>query len=112
MPDHFNNARHRFYSAKHFQSENDIPETYNALKLIPDNASVSAHSTLVPHLAFRDSIYEYPEGKNADYIVMQRTHGCNPCDEKCLDAMRSEYKNDAKHEIVYDKNNVIIIKKK
>jgi hypothetical protein len=39
-------------------------------KLIPKNAVVSAHQQAVPHLAFRDTIYLFPEIRNAQYIVL------------------------------------------
>lgn len=50
--------------------------TYRAISEIPKNASVTANHSLVPHLALRDQIYEYPGCKpedkclNTDYFVL------------------------------------------
>jgi uncharacterized membrane protein len=50
--------------------------TYKVMAEIPKNASVTANHSLVPHLALRDQIYEYPgcrpEDKclNTDYFVL------------------------------------------
>lgn len=64
-PDYF-----RFYQKPHYVREYDVKKVYKALKLVPDNASVSAESMLVPHLAFRKKIYQYPDIKDANYIVL------------------------------------------
>ncbi|HEY7850357.1 MAG TPA: DUF2079 domain-containing protein, partial [Ktedonobacterales bacterium] len=43
---------------------------------IPSNASVSAQSTLAPHLSQRTSIYQFPSGvPQADYIFLDVTTG-------------------------------------
>lgn len=39
-------------------------------KLIPSDAAVSAQSALVPHLAFRQKIYEFPRLEDAEYVVL------------------------------------------
>lgn len=39
-------------------------------KLIPPGASVSAQSNLVPELAFRREVYEFPVLKNAEYVFL------------------------------------------
>jgi len=50
--------------------------TYQLLADLPQNASVTANHSLVPHLALRDQIYEYPGCKpvdkclNTDYFVL------------------------------------------
>lgn len=46
---------------------NDLDE---AMKSIPDDASVVASTFFLPHLSNRDYIYEYPYDKGADYIVL------------------------------------------
>ena len=47
-----------------------VEEIYTALKLIPDDAAVSAQNMLVPHLAFRDKIYSFPTIEDAEYIAL------------------------------------------
>ena len=41
------------------------------MALVPDEASVSAQDTLVPHLSQRRYIYQYPYGADhAEYVVL------------------------------------------
>ena len=75
-----------------------------ALQKIPQDASVSASTFFVPHLANRDYIYEYPYDKDTDYIV--------------LDMRFSEYSEeelikieDNGYKIVDEKENLYIVYK-
>ncbi|OGC59813.1 hypothetical protein A3A70_03080 [candidate division WWE3 bacterium RIFCSPLOWO2_01_FULL_42_11] len=46
-------------------------EIKSVLVVVPSNASVSASSNLVPHLAARKEIYQFPEGiEQAEYVVL------------------------------------------
>lgn len=64
-----NNAQ--FYKIEHYQTNGiNEPELYKIIKSIPDNASVSAQSNLVSHLAFRDKIYQFPVINDAMYILL------------------------------------------
>ncbi len=59
-----------------FFKKNIYKPNYNAkkihkyLKVIPDTASVSAYSTIAPHLAFRQKIYFFPKINDAQYIAI------------------------------------------
>jgi uncharacterized membrane protein len=47
---------------------------YQVLTLIPPNASVSAQTTLVPHLSQRAEVHEFPDDDNTDqYIFLDAT---------------------------------------
>ncbi len=59
----------RFYQKEHYKRNYDVKKVYQALKLIPDHSAVSAQSPFVPHLAFRNSIYQFPILKDANYVV-------------------------------------------
>jgi|GEM_PF-5186567 uncharacterized membrane protein len=43
---------------------------FQLIKLIPDGVSVSAQTNLVPDLAFRKNIYEFPDLREADYVFL------------------------------------------
>jgi uncharacterized membrane protein len=106
------NGLHRFYSGKHYTREFDVKEVYHALKLIPDNASVTAQSILVPHLSFRDTIYQYPVGLNSEYCVLISVDAPFGTTKIQLEEARKKYSTDLHHEIIYDKNDMLIIKRK
>ena len=45
-----------------------------AIALIPPDASVSAQTGLAPHLAHRRTLFEFPEGIGATYVLLD-SHG-------------------------------------
>jgi uncharacterized membrane protein len=63
-------ANQRFYQKIHYVRNFRVKEVHKALKLIPDNAIVSAQTMLVPHIAFRDRIYHFPSIRDAEYIAL------------------------------------------
>jgi uncharacterized membrane protein len=64
--------RLRIYQMGHYNRGHNIQIIHQYLKQIPTNASVSAQSPLVSHLAYRDKAYVYPIVKDAEYIVLSR----------------------------------------
>lgn len=105
----------RFYSPGHYKQDAfDVNELHRALKLIPDDAKVSAQSYIAPHLCFRDYIYHYPHVADADYVVL----GLNPINtypianaEAMADTMQS-YRVKPDWQVVYDANATLIAKRK
>ncbi len=63
-------ARIRIYKEAHYSREFPIDEAYKVLELIPENAIVSAQSAFIPHLALRESAYQFPIIRNAEYILL------------------------------------------
>lgn len=52
-----------------------VRDTYEAMKVVPKNASVFAQDSIVPHFATRDKVYNFPynsmpERFDSDYVVM------------------------------------------
>jgi uncharacterized membrane protein len=41
-----------------------------ALRLIPDGASVNTQSAILPHLSQRRDVYEFPDKRKADYVIV------------------------------------------
>ena len=101
--DSYLGATHRFYSAQHYQLQFNAAEMSHALKLIPSDATVSATSTLVPHLASRDLIYHYPIGTmKAEYILFLYADVPYGIINKTLEEVRAQYANSADGTVIYD----------
>ena len=70
----------RIHSASHYQQE-DFNADYarQLLAQIPDDASVCATTMFVPHLATRDSIYQFPQGTayNPEYYLLLKHNSCS-----------------------------------
>lgn len=63
-------SRIRIYQAEHYRSPHDVAEVRRALETVPPKAVVSAQSPLVPHLALRDGLHQYPILGDATYLVL------------------------------------------
>lgn len=73
-------ARVRIYKAAHYSREFPIGEAYEVLEKIPDDAVVSAQSAFVPHLALRETVYQFPIVREADYILLSPVDNTYPMD--------------------------------
>lgn len=60
----------KFFISKHWEPPFNVSKIHSMLREVPDGAPVSAQSVLVPHLAFRDTIYQYPVVKKAEIIAL------------------------------------------
>jgi len=102
-----------FYSKIHYTSPLNIKEINKALNTIPDKAIISVNAAIAPHLAFRDKIYHFPVIKNSEYIILLTAKGNTyPLDEQQFAAKINEYSTNGNYVIQYQKNNLLILKKK
>jgi len=103
----------RFYQKQHYTSQLNIKEINKGLKLIPENANLSIHSRLAPHLAFRDTIFLFPHIHNADYIALiTKNAGTYPLKKKSFIKKVSTLRSNDKWKIIHDHNDLLILKRK
>ncbi|MCX7729372.1 MAG: DUF2079 domain-containing protein [Bacteroidia bacterium] len=94
----------------------NIREIKEMLSMIPANASVSASNHLIPHLAFRDKCYFFPEVNDADYIALIENDCINRYyyfsgTTECYINIRNIMQND-NYKIIFNKNHVLLLKNK
>jgi hypothetical protein len=110
----YTHERQNIFSPKHYIRSFDISELRNALELIPDdeNVAVSGHFSIVPHVAFRKDIYEFPMVENAKYIAVLLDEGAFPLksNEAYKDSV-SKYQNSANWETIYNENKTVILRR-
>jgi len=110
---YFNRYKQRFYQKEHYSRDFDTKEAYAALKIIPENAAVSAQDQLLPHLCFREKIYLYPNIEDAEYIVLSSKTTFYPFEkENEYTASIAKIDTSAAWEKIYDKNFMKIFKRK
>ncbi|MBW7935597.1 MAG: DUF2079 domain-containing protein [Flavobacteriales bacterium] len=117
QPNPYNRTQIRFYKSSHYTRE--IPyEAYHKILTyyIPKDASVSATSYLVPHLAMRERIYQFPHIGDAEYVVVAedfRSYYPFPFEDKSkyIDA-RDRIENDSSFVIVFRDRRLLISKRK
>jgi uncharacterized membrane protein len=100
----------KFYSAAHYRAPFDVPELNATLARIPAEAKVSSSSPLVPHLAFRKVIYQFPIVEDADYIVLLNAGNRYPLDANGFAKEVADLKSSSDWQLIYDENLTIIFK--
>lgn len=101
-----------FFKDSHYESGLNSDAIYEALELIPDDAIVSASNVIVPHIADRKSIYLYPVVNDAEYLaILTKGRDLYPVDSLQFPQKMMELRADTTHNILYDENDFIIIKR-
>lgn len=105
-------ARIRFYKSAHYNREYSISQAHKLIKLIPDDAIVSAQSSLLPHLALRDNIYLFPTIGNAEYVIYSPIDYPYPVHQEEFDLIIGNLAKDDNWEKIYFTNELVLLKRK
>jgi len=108
----YRSENHRFYSIKHYTRDFDTDIVYNAIKKIPSNANLSAQSPIVPHVAFRDYIYQFPVIENAQFILINKMEDPYPLSKQELIDEIKNLINSQKWTVFHEEDPVVILKRK
>jgi hypothetical protein len=81
------------------------------LNRIPEDAAVSASSPLVPHLAFRQKIYQYPDTADANYIVLLIQEEPYPLKKAELEEQVKKLKDSQSWLLLHERDQLLIFKK-
>ena len=106
----FDSSAIQFYKGKHYRRHFSAHKAHQALKIIPKDAPVSALSPLVPHLAFRDYIYEFPYLGNARYIALIQNENPYPLTEAEYKQKIEDLKKSSEWQVIYDEDFILILK--
>jgi hypothetical protein len=108
---HVNKARIRFYQKQHYVRKYDINLVHTQLNLIPRKAKVSAQSPFVPHLCLRESIYQFPIIKYADYIVFSEKEGGYPISPLKFEGLIQGLRNSPEWKVYFENEDLTILAK-
>lgn len=95
-----------------YRSTQTIEDSYSAMLLIPNNASVAAQNPFVPHLSHRSEIYLYPENPNVDYIILNSDLIPYPLTDTGLEEHIDQLKESEKHDLVFEEGNAVVFRRK
>lgn len=105
-------ARIRIYKSAHYSREFPIDRAYEVLSLIPDDVPVSAQSAFIPHLALRESAYQFPIIRNAEYILLSPVDGPYPLEPEAYQQKKdSLLKNSGWQTVVLDASFILLKKR-
>jgi len=106
-----NKSKIRIYKKSHYTREYDIFKVHTALNHLPKDAIISSQSPFVPHLAYRDKIYQFPIIKDAQYIILSDFESSYPIDSLEFKHKKNELLNSNQWKIEYDKEGLLILKR-
>ncbi|MFT3885928.1 MAG: DUF2079 domain-containing protein [Flavobacteriales bacterium] len=69
-------SRQRIYQQQHYERDLDVAQAHAIIDGIPDDATVSAQSPLLPWVALRPKVYEFPIVRDARYLLLLPRECC------------------------------------
>lgn len=102
----------RIYSRDHYVRQHSVKHLHQVLKLVPDDVVVSAQTAFVPHLALRDTIYQFPIIKDATYVVVSNRENTWPITIDDFLKLTTELETNGQWEIVFKDGDIMILKRK
>ncbi|MBI2258055.1 MAG: DUF2079 domain-containing protein [Flavobacteriia bacterium] len=107
---HTNKENYRFYKQSHYSRNFNVKNVHKQISNLPKSAVLSVQSPLLPHLALRESIYQFPIIKNAEYVVYVENENTYPLSGDDFHSKILELKQSGEWEEKYNKE-LIILKK-
>ena len=104
-------SRIRIYSYSHYSTDFPVQKVYEKLAIIPGNAIVSAQSPLLPHLACRDNIYQFPIIKDAEFIIYSYKLDTYPLSQKTFETLTTTLEHSNEWTVEYKDDNMTILRK-
>ena len=106
-----NKDKIRVYKASHYSRDYSTKEVRDKLNEIPKDVILSAQSTFVSQLAYRDNIYQFPMIKDAEYIILSINEGSYPLSEENFKVEIQKINESDKWDKEYEKDGFYIYKK-
>lgn len=106
--------RVNLFRKDHYKRNFNTHLVINLIKQVPKHYKVSCSSQLAPHLAARDTIYQFPfDGNGADlYILLEQPDTYYPLNEERFANALRDLQADTLIEQCYRQNNLIVFKRK
>jgi len=104
--------RIRFYQAKHYQRDFNVSNLHQNFKKIPENAILSVQSPLLPQLSWRESLYQFPDVDNAEFIIVSTHEEPYPLSQEQFDKKLKELKSNNKWSVWYEAEGIYIFRKR
>lgn len=104
--------RIRFYQAGHYQQSFDVKAVKQLLSSIPRDAVVSAQSPIVPHLALRETIYQFPIVKDATFVLFSTEENPYPLTPEAFNEKTAPFFNHPEWELWKQAGHFYVFKKR
>ena len=109
----YDKVKGNFLSAKHYKPVIDIHKMYDLIDSFEETDRIATQSEILPHLAFRDHIYMFPNIGKADYLLLNNKIAAYPLSS---DELKSEidriHQSKDWESVIYNDNGTFLFKKK
>ncbi len=104
-------SRIRLYKTSHYKRDYNVKIVHEQINKIPENAIVSAQSSILPHLSIRDYIYQFPIVKDADYIIYSPKESTYPLLEEDFYVKIKDIMSSNKWRTYFMSEDIVILEK-
>ena len=106
-----NKPKVRIYQKSHYTRKYDVKKVHRAISNIPSDAIVSAQTHILPHLSFRNVIYQFPIIKNSDFIIYSNIEDPYPLEENRFTAITDSLEHSEEWRVTYKEEALTILEK-
>jgi hypothetical protein len=100
-----------FLTGAFYQSEHDLKQVRKYINTLPGDAKISAASTILPHLAYRDYPYFFPRVDDAQYILLFKTGNHYPLSDDEFKAKLNDLMKNNTYSIELEAGDFIVFRK-
>ena len=108
---YYNRAAAQFFRGRHYEREFNAAAVHRGMAVIPATARLSATSPLVPHLAARPYIYQFPYVGDADYIAALRAESTYPLKPEELSAQLAALQASGQWQAVLEQGPLLVLRR-
>jgi uncharacterized membrane protein len=104
-----NKSRIRIYQSSHYSRDFSVKKVYAQISRIPEDAIVCAQSPILPHLAYRDKIYQFPMIRDANYIIYSHREETYPLEPARFDSLTRVLENSKEWLVLFNDKDVTLL---
>ncbi len=93
------------------QSEDAKRIAQSLVQLLPAHSSISTISSFVPLFSMREKVYNFPEGADADFVVLSNQFTAWPLSRKDINTAIHNFRNNPQYSMVVEHAGVFVYKK-
>ncbi len=109
---YYNKINGDLFYKEHYKSQFDRKEVTRVMKLIPEDANLSALTYFAPHLSMRKNIYQFPDAHDAEYIFIAHAEIPYPLYKTQMDEQIIYYLGSKEWETLSSDKGIYLFKKK
>jgi hypothetical protein len=109
----YHREKEKFYVAEFYNYPNNFEGIKEIIKKVPSDASISTTTPILPHLAYRDTIYLFPNIHMANYLLLPKVNtNPYPLSEGEYAEKLNHFKKDPNWIKVFENNDALLLKRK